>query len=490
MTDEIIIAICGQLGTDLKSVVKHLKHKLTNEFNYETEIITLSDYIFDNDPDYRTYAKKPYERIKKGMDIGNELREKYSPNILADYAVAHIAKSRLRENPKEDSGIGKFSSRRKCFIINSLKHPAEYEYLRLVYGSTLYLLGIFSPYEERVATLKDVGDDINNYNIINTLINRDTGEDIQTGQKVETVFLESDYFIRTFFRDEKLGSRIDKFLNLIFDYGINTPTVEERAMYQATSASVSSACLSRQVGACITTSEGHILSVGWNDVPKFGGGVYPYNDCSLYEEEAKECDKRCLNTGGCKNVERKDLLKEQIVKDLIQEGILNDKEAATRIVEKRLKSLIEFARSIHAEMHAIIVGSQKTGDKMIGGKLFCTTYPCHNCARHIVMAGISEVYYIEPYRKSLCIELHGDSITEKENGDERKVKILMYEGVAPKVFMKFYEMLDNRKQKVFIPEDKKTLSPKHRISLRALHQKEAVSVRFLESKNLIKTISE
>ena len=75
-------------------------------------------------------------------------------------------------------------------------------------------------------------------------------------------------------------------------------------------------------------------------------------------------------------------------------------------------------------MHAIISGSQLSGSKMINGKLFCTTYPCHNCARHIIVAGIKEVYYIEPYVKSLCLTLHDDAITEDENSTE-KVRILI-----------------------------------------------------------------
>ena len=74
----------------------------------------------------------------------------------------------------------------------------------------------------------------------------------------------------------------------------------------------------------------------------------------------------------------------------------NSNKGIKEIVAKssRIKSLIEFSRSIHAEMHAIITGSQLGGDRMIGGSLYCTTYPCHNCARHIILAGIKKVYYI------------------------------------------------------------------------------------------------
>jgi deoxycytidylate deaminase len=67
--------------------------------------------------------------------------------------------------------------------------------------------------------------------------------------------------------------------------------------------------------------------------------------------------------------------------------------AAAIIASSKVKDLIEFSRAVHAEMHAILLGNQMNGDRVKGGKLFCTTYPCHSCARHIVAAGIKEVYY-------------------------------------------------------------------------------------------------
>lgn len=474
-TDEIIIAICGQLGTDLHLVVKNLTDSLKNDFAYDVEVISMSDIIFSYYNEKK--PKDEYERINRGMNLGNTLREEHSKHILADFAVAEISKSRLKETTEQDINQEKFSSRRKCFIINSLKNPDEYNHLRLVYGATLYLLGVFSPYDDRVLFLNEKFKR-EDYTKISELINRDTGEDIQFGQKVEKVFTESDYFIRTYKNDKSLTKRVDKFLNLLFDYNINTPTYEERAMYQAASASASSACLSRQVGACITDSKGNVLSIGWNEVPSAKGGVY----------ENEENDHRCYKNKKCANSERKLLMKNDIINSFLEKELINDKVKSeiSDILDSKLKNLIEFARSIHAEMHAIIIGSQKTGDRMLNGKLFCTTYPCHNCARHIVLAGISEVYYIEPYRKSLCLELHSDALTEKENDENNKVKILMYEGVAPKMFMKFYQIIkDNRKEKVINGDNRRSLSPKHRISLRALHQREAISVKYLKQNNLL-----
>lgn len=213
-------------------------------------------------------------------------------------------------------------------------------------------------------------------------------------------------------------------------------------MYFASTASKNSSCLSRQVGACITDNNGDLISVGWNDVPCFGGNLYKRKF-----EIKEEKDNRCVYAleGKCFNDERKEEIIEKLIRKLVSEKsvVLKDKAKFYEVLQKsELKDLIEFSRAIHAEMHAIISGSQKTGDKMIGGKIYCTTYPCHICARHIVVAGIHEIYYIEPYPKSLATKLHYDSITENEK-DEGKVKILMFNGVAPSRYIQLFTMGEN-----------------------------------------------
>jgi len=81
--------------------------------------------------------------------------------------------------------------------------------------------------------------------------------------------------------------------------------------------------------------------------------------------------------------------------------------------------------------------------------LYTTTFPCHNCARHIIAAGIKKVFYIEPYEKSLALELHADSI-ELEPPDEevigKKVIFLHFEGVAPRQYSNLFLAKEERKQ--------------------------------------------
>jgi deoxycytidylate deaminase len=305
---------------------------------------------------------------------------------------------------------------------------------------------------------------------------------------VRDTFPKSDFFLRI---DSKINSLIERkvkrFLDLILQTRVITPWASETAMYLAASAAGNSACLSRQVGAALTDEKDEVISVGWNDVPKFKGGLYMSAD-SLSEDK----DQRCWNLEGgiCFNDKEKHDRAELLVGDLIKAKIITEEQrgsALEKVKGSSLKSLIEFSRAIHAEMHAIILGSQVGGARVRGGKLYCTTYPCHSCARHIVVSGVKEVYYIEPYRKSLAIKLHSDAISESET-DVEKVRILPYDGVSPSRYLKLFRVdHDARKTKegkLPIINPRKA-QPKFLKTMEALPVLESIVVTSLKAKNLI-----
>ena len=79
------------------------------------------------------------------------------------------------------------------------------------------------------------------------------------------------------------------------------------------------------------------------------------------------------------------------------------------ISDSQLMDSLEYGRSVHAEMNAI-TDAARGGHAVRNCLLFSNTFPCHNCAKHIVASGISEVIYIHPYPKSYAKELFADSI--------------------------------------------------------------------------------
>jgi len=113
----------------------------------------------------------------------------------------------------------------------------------------------------------------------------------------------------------------------------------------------------------------------------------------------------------------------------------------------RVLHLIEFGRSVHAEMAALMDASRR-GVSVKGATLFSTTFPCHLCARHIVASGIKRVVYIEPYPKSKVRELHPDSIVvDQQNVTPGYVNFEPFVGVAPRQYLELFEMPDERKDK-------------------------------------------
>lgn len=50
-------------------------------------------------------------------------------------------------------------------------------------------------------------------------------------------------------------------------------------------------------------------------------------------------------------------------------------------------------RTIHAEMNALL----QAQTNLQNATLYCTHRPCFNCAKHILQAGITNIYYVYPY---------------------------------------------------------------------------------------------
>lgn len=388
-TDEIVVGLCAPAGSPVHRVAEDLKRLLVQRYGYECEIIRLSQFI--EEIDGAVTHVSTFERTQELIDKGNDLRRRFGHSVLADLAISRIA--RAREKVKVSANDTRYAGRRVCYIVDSIKNSDELDILRLVYREMFYFLGVFAPLHIRQKELETQGMALQQ---VHRIIDRDSGEELAHGQLVRDTFPMADFFVRTGAgSDKELSSRLERILDLILRARLITPTYAETAMYQAASAAGNSACLSRQVGAAVTDEKGELLAIGWNDVPQFGGGLYSGD--IFVDGRPPIADHRCYNRKGgkCWNDQEKDLLAQRAVDILIASGVVPQAER-TRAVEalskSPIRSLIEYSRSIHAEMHALLAASQIGGLRVRGGKVFCTTYPCHSCARHIVAAGIREVY--------------------------------------------------------------------------------------------------
>ena len=149
-TEELIIGLCGPIGTDIHFVTDNLTNVLTEKFNYKCKVIKLSKLIkehFNIDSTVNVETFKDYESL---INKGNELRKKYGNNILASLAINEIAVNRERYRENDD-----FVSERVCYIIDSIKHKEELDLFRLIYSDIFYFFGVFSPINLRVENLKN-----------------------------------------------------------------------------------------------------------------------------------------------------------------------------------------------------------------------------------------------------------------------------------------------------------------------------------------------
>jgi len=65
---------------------------------------------------------------------------------------------------------------------------------------------------------------------------------------------------------------------------------------------------------------------------------------------------------------------------------------------------LDYCRSTHAEMNAI-VSCAKRGISCDGATIYVNTFPCSECAKLIINAGIKEIVFVEDYYAPLSKEL-------------------------------------------------------------------------------------
>ncbi|AWA98888.1 anti-phage dCTP deaminase [Vibrio harveyi] len=419
---EIVIGLVGAVGTELTAIKQIIKERLET-FNYTTEEVRISTDIISLFEDIPSTLNH-YEKADALMSAGNTIRKKSGDNsILALAAASQI--SCIRE--ANSKGNDPEPLKRKAFIISSLKHPEEVQKLRTIYSRGFFLIGIHSSEARRRNFLmanKNMSKDE-----ANILIKRDADESDKHGQHTRDTYHLSDFFIDYGSNRDKAQYDIWRTLDLMFGKPFVTPTFDEFAMFMAFSSSLRSADLSRQVGAVMTKNK-NIISTGANDIPQAGGGLYWPDYDSEGEKIIDKENGRDWKRGYDSNTREKKMIINDILDTLPDD---EHKEPLRKLLNSsRIKDITEYGRVVHAEMEAILACA-RSDISTKDAELYCTTFPCHNCAKHIVASGIKRVVYVEPYPKSKALDFHSDSITLELDGKE-SVRFEPFVGVGPRSF--------------------------------------------------------
>lgn len=492
-SNELVIGLVGAVGTDLDLVSADVGIAL-DAYGYEAQEIRLSKLLSDLDWEEDLPSQPLDKHIWTHMEAGNKLRFCWGRgDALALLALTEIAATREERTSEQYQDGSVQSLDRFAFILRSLKHPDEVELLRSVYGSRFVLVAAYAPKEIREASLTKTltkeyrSDDPDTwYRTVDDLMARDeaetedapddpltatdappsahstdhsatTAEDAAAqerqeisqdvwGQNLRDTFHRADVFVDAR-EDVGLQDAVGRVIEILFAHPFRTPSKDEYGLFAAEGASRQSAELGRQVGAAITTPGGDVVALGSNEVPKAGGGVY-------WEDETGDTDCGIDASGDGREfrhqVDTNDQMKREIALEIIDElaaeEFLRDEAGEAQapgllaaLERTRLGDLIEFGRAVHAEMAALMDAARR-GVPVKGSTLYTTTFPCHNCARHIVAAGIMRVVYVAPYAKSQAKELHSDAIDfAAAEPRDCAVQFEPFVGVAPRRYLDLFE---------------------------------------------------
>ena len=389
---ELVFGLVGAVGTDLDRFQAGLIDTL-RQYGYTGKALRLSQFL-GKVSGVRLKNEPEYQRILTRMKAGTKVRKlQRRGDIPALAAVASISRDRARTRSASEEAGSPFLH--TAHILNSLKHPHEVETLRRIYGSGFFLLGVYSSTDDRLKYLtqtKGMSD-----GEAKDLMSLDEDEGEELGQSTRDTFHRADVFV-DYRAEENTNTDLQRFLDLLFGDPFITPSADEQWMFTAYSSALRSGQLSRQVGAAVVSAEGDLLSVGANDVPRFRGGLY----------WPGKSDRRDHVLGYDSN----DAIKGKIVEEIAGKTNLSRKTARKLLKGTAIADITEFGRATHAEMEAVL-SCARIGASPRGATLYTTTFPCHNCAKHIIAVGITRVVYIEPYAKSKAQELFSDSLVHR-----------------------------------------------------------------------------
>ena len=429
VANEMIFAVVGPVGSGTSEIAEALESLLTRS-GYDTTILKARTVI--EAVAQRSGISIPSEsRLAQStalQNTGDLVRAGSHDNAaIAVGLIGEIRSNRAAKQnataapgePVEPDGV------KRAFILDSLRHPQEVALLRRVYQEAFCLIGVFCHEDERLHRLQNEKYKDASKVDIQRFMERDENAPEAHGQKVADTYHLADYFVdNTVRRFQQVGSRsepnpewdvseqLGRLVDILTHKRIVRPHPDETGMFHAYGARMRSSCLSRQVGAALLDRTGSLVATGTNEVPRAGGGVYG-GELSINPKGDPDAahDFRCfVHNGYCSNTRQQN----DIIRDLFSSvpelrNIEMTDDLLKRVRKTRIGQLIEFSRAVHAEMD-VLMSAARSGAKTGGTRLYVTTFPCHNCARHIVSAGVAEVQYIEPYLKSQAIPLHGDAI--------------------------------------------------------------------------------
>lgn len=433
---DIVFGLIAPIGTDVDRTTGALRKEVSN-YGYSGEVLRLSSLLLPDGTEQLHDDELSTSELL--MDRGDQLRKTAGQgDAAAGVAIAKIVQLR-----------GSTDGRRRAWILRTLKNPDEIRLLRHVYGSRFIAIGVNEDESTRrktlEATIRRRDPHLKSFaGHAATLVVRDESSGDRLGQNVRSTMKLADFYVET---GSELVHDVKRIIRLLFGQPFETPTRDENAMVHAFAASLRSSDPGRQVGAVISSPDGDIIATGTNEVPRPGGGQYWTGDPD---------DRREFQLGRDHNKWTNYHLIQEILDLLARGGLLRDdlcqlssddryesirQVSAPGLDESRVNSLIEFGRITHAEMSAL-TDCARYGKRTQGSTIYVTAFPCHMCMRLIIASGIARIVYVDPYPKSLAVDMYGAALSFGIKGPVGKVEVSPFRGTSWRAYQRVFEMVN------------------------------------------------
>lgn len=91
----------------------------------------------------------------------------------------------------------------------------------------------------------------------------------------------------------------------------------------------------------------------------------------------------------------------------------------------------------------------RRGVAVAGATLYVTTFPCHDCAKHLVAAGLRRIVYVEPYPKSRAEDFYPAVFHPGVEGiASGPVRVEPFVGVGPRSYMRLFTIVSTEGSRI------------------------------------------
>jgi deoxycytidylate deaminase len=363
-----VVGVTGAFGSGCTLAAKTARDD--RKFKY----VALSSVIRTKWSD--THTEQPTRTDLQAL--GDSLREQDGADTLARNAV---------------DGFGVLPER---VVVDGIRNTGEIAYLRKRFGYDFTLIAVLASTEDRWSRVRTAYTDSGLKQLdFHQDDLRDRTENSPTGQQVQDCVAIADVFMDNSGSLHDFSGKVLQTIDLISGDSPRPPGPSEVMMHLAFSASHTSQCLKRHVGAVVADERDQLISLGYNENPI---GTNPCASEPTY-------DNRCF----------RDIVRDAHFKTLAQVGALcpvcgeklpelsGSRWECPACAKKSKKTNLEtfyfpdramnWCTAVHAEVAALMAAGRRAN----GATLYTTTYPCLQCVEKISQAGIRKIVFTEAY---------------------------------------------------------------------------------------------